>query len=137
MLWKPSPRPHTGYTIRAATTAAHQSGRRAMTVAASALRGRSLTHEAVGTEDQHEDEDREDERVGPPRGDVLVAPRRQESDEQAAERGAGHVADAAEHGRGEGPEPGLVAHPPLADVVVHALDEPGMYYNIGQWWMGY
>src|SRR5207249_12004410 len=114
-VWNPSTRSTNGYATRAATSAAHPSGRRALTVTGSHLFGRALAHEAVGTEDEDENEDREDDRVGPAGGNVLVAPRRQEADEEAAERRARHVADAAEHGRGECPETGLVAHPPLAD----------------------
>src|SRR5207245_9538465 len=85
---------------------------------ASYLVGRPRAQQALGPEDEHEDEDREDDRVGPASGDVLVAPRRQEPDEETAERGAGHVADAAEDSRGEGAQACLVAHPPHADVVV-------------------
>src|SRR5919108_6626238 len=54
-----------------------------------------------------------------PKPSVMIAPRGQKADHETAERGAAHAADAAEHGRGEGAQPCLVAHPPLADVVIH------------------
>src|SRR5207249_9093895 len=53
-VWNPSTRSTNGYATRAATSAAHPSGRRALTVTGSHLFGRALAHEAVGTEDEDE-----------------------------------------------------------------------------------
>src|SRR5438105_11900189 len=101
-----------GYTSRPTTSAVWPTARRPVTVMPSRLVGRPLAQQAVRAEHEHEDEDREHDRVGPARGDVLVAPRREESDDEAAEGSTPHAADAAEHGGREGAQPGLVAHPP-------------------------
>src|SRR5262249_57418401 len=85
----------------------------------------ALAQEPAGAEDEHEDQDREDDGVGPARGDVLVAPRRKEADEKTSQRRAWHVADPPEDGGGERTKARLVADVPLADVVVHPLDQPG------------
>src|SRR6266849_2683323 len=85
----------------------------------------ALAKESLRPENQDQDQDREDDRVRPARRDVLVAPRGEEADQKSAESGPGHAANAAQHGRGEGAEAGLVAHPPHPDVVVEALDEAG------------
>src|SRR5881397_1905234 len=114
----------TTATARMMTTAATTGSTFSRPVTGSRLVGRPLAEQPVGPEDQDDDEDREHDRVGPARGDVLVAPRGQKADEEAAEGGAAHAADPAEYGGGEGAQPGLVAHPPHADVVVHALDQP-------------
>src|SRR5437879_13042621 len=121
----PSARSRNGYSSRPATSAVQPIARRAVALTPSRLVGGRLAEESARTEDEDQDENREDDRVGPAGRDVLVAPRRQESDEESAERRARHVADATEHGGGEGAEARLVPHPPLADVVVHALDESG------------
>src|SRR5690349_19290370 len=51
-------------------------------------------------EDQHQD--REDDHVRPGGGYVGAAHRLDQADQDAADHGAGHVADAAQHGGGEG-----------------------------------
>src|SRR6185503_809695 len=114
-----------GYASRAVTSSEIEATCRPFIWPGSHLVHRALAEESVRPEDEHQDQDREDDGVGPPRGDVLVAPRRQEPYDQAAEGGSRHVADAAEHGGGERPETGLVPHVPLADVVVHPLDNAG------------
>src|SRR5438874_13742903 len=121
----PSARSRNGYSSRPATSAVRPIARRAVGLTPSRLVGGRLAEEPARTEDEDQDQDREDDRVGPARGDVLVAPRREEADDEAAEGGAAHAADAAQHGGGEGAQTRLVPHPPHADVVVHALDQPG------------
>src|SRR3989449_7370827 len=116
----PSARSTNGYASRATTSA----GGPRLSLTPSRLVRRPFAEQAVRTEHEDDDENREDDRVGPAGGDVLVAPRGQEADDEPAEGGAAHAADAAQHGRGEGAQPRLIAHPPLADVVVHALDQP-------------
>src|SRR5919201_5927849 len=100
----------------AATSTAHPSTRPAGVVTRvrprSYLVGRPLAEQAVGAEDEDQDQDREDDGVRPSGGDVLVAPRGEEPDEEAAEGGAWHVTDPAEHGGGERAQPGLIPHPP-------------------------
>src|SRR6266550_6657895 len=64
-----------------------------------------LAEEALGPEDQDQDQEGEDDRLGPvaPRG-VPAQPlveRLDEADQHRAEDGARQVADPAEHGRGE------------------------------------
>src|SRR3954471_12933224 len=76
------------------------------------LRG-PLAEEALGAEDEDDDQDREHHRLGP------VAPRRvpaeplveslDQPDQQGPENGSGKVADAAEHRRREGDQPELEA----------------------------
>src|SRR2546425_10769556 len=117
----PSARSTNGYASRATTSA----GGPRLSLTRSRLVRRPFAEQAVRTEHEDDDENREDDRVGPARGDVLVAPRGEEADDEPAEGGARHAADAAEHRGGEGAQAGLVTHPPHPDVVVEALDEAG------------
>src|SRR6185436_20335728 len=81
-----------GYASRAATSSEIETTCRPFIWPGSHLVHRALAEESVRSEDEHQDQDREDDGVGPPRGDVLVAPRRQEPDDQAAEGGSRPVA---------------------------------------------
>src|SRR5208282_2401934 len=84
------------------------------------LRG-PFPQESVGAEDQDQDEHGKDDGVGPPGGDVLIAPGGDKADQKSSQGRALHIPDPAQYGGGKGPESGLVAHPPLADVVVQPL----------------
>src|SRR5258708_15275885 len=70
---------------------------------------RRAAEEPGGAEHQHQNQDREDDHVGPAHGDELAAQGFDEADQQPAQHRAGDVADAAENGGGEGPEPRGVA----------------------------
>src|SRR5262245_60710019 len=84
--------------------------------------GRPFSEQALGPEDDDQDQDREHDRLRPvaPRhvpGEALVE-RLDEADAQRAEHRAREVADPAEHGRGERDQPELEAlvEPHLGEV---------------------
>src|SRR5215469_5387767 len=62
------------------------------------LAGRDAPEQSRRLEHQHEDQDREDDHVGPGRGDELSAHRLDQAYQHAAHHGARHVADATQHG---------------------------------------
>src|SRR6185437_7299237 len=78
-----------------------------------------------GLEHQHQDQDREDDDVGPADGHELSAHAFDESDQDAADHRADDVADAAEHRGGKGAEPRRIADDEAGEVVVEAEDEAG------------
>src|SRR6202048_3137772 len=67
---------------------------------------------------QDENQDREDDDVGPADRDELAAQRLDQSDQDAAEHGARDVADPAEHRRGERPQARRVADDEAGIVVI-------------------
>src|ERR1035437_9958609 len=75
----------------------------------SGLIGGDTAQDSGGAEHQHGDEDAEDDHVHPGRADELASQRLDQPDDDAAEHGTGHVADAAQYGRGEGSKPGVEA----------------------------
>src|ERR1700704_5742283 len=76
-------------------------------------------------EHQDENQDREDDDVGPADRDELAAQRLDEPDQDAAEHGARDVADPAEHRRGERPQARRVADDEAGIVVIEAEDQAG------------
>ena len=57
-------------------------------------------------------------------GDELAAHRLDQADDHAAQHRARHVADAAQHGRGEGAQSGGEADDEAGEVIVQAEDQP-------------
>src|SRR5215471_16735788 len=110
-------------TLRKVRRCSGKDGASAVAAMSLMLFGDAFPEQPVRTEDQNQDQDGENDGVGPPRRDELVAPSGEEADDKSAKRRSRHVADAAEHRGGERPEPGLIAHPPLADIVVKPLDD--------------
>src|SRR5215475_2403496 len=86
------------------------------------LLGDTFPQKSMWAEHENQDQDGEDDGIGPPGGDDLVAPGGEEADHKSSKRRSRHVADPSQHSGGERPQSCLVAHPPLADVVVEALD---------------
>src|SRR5688572_18866303 len=113
----PPPRPGAG------EKAGEQQGRSAIPgFGAPSRRGsyllpRPRAEKSLGSEDEQENQDREDEGAGPFLVDVLAPERADQADDDAAEDGAGEIPDPAEHRRGERVQPVLVPHP-----VRHGVD---------------
>src|SRR5579884_4493507 len=86
--------------------------------------GRACPAQQAGRrKDENEHEDREDDDVGPAHRDQLAAEGLDQSDQDAADHGAGDAADAAEDGRRERPQPGRVADDKARIVVIEAEDQ--------------
>src|SRR4051812_20060890 len=79
---------------------------RARTLAALNLVRQRLAEQTGRTEDQHQDQHREDDDVGPLVGNVLRAERLHDADKKPAEHGSGEVSDAAQHRGGKRLESG-------------------------------
>jgi hypothetical protein len=86
-----------------------------------------MPEQALRAEHEDQDQDREDDRLRPVRTGRM--PREtlvevlDEADHESAERCAGEVADAAEHGGGEGEEPDLEAEIEACGREVHDVQE--------------
>src|SRR5882757_1540406 len=76
-------------------------------------------------EHQDENQDREDDDIGPADREELAAQRLDEPDQDAAEHGARDVADPAEHRRGERPQARRVADDEAGIVVIETEDQAG------------
>src|SRR5258708_13852718 len=94
-------------------------------MARSRLAGREAPEDTRGTEHQHQHQDREDDHVGPAHLEVLAAERFNEPDQDAAQHGAGDVADPAQHRRREGSEACRIADDEAGVVVVETEDHAG------------
>src|SRR6202171_6388015 len=81
--------------------------RRSIT-AKSPLRRQLLAEQSARPEDERQDQDREHRHFGPLVGDAPRRHRLDDADDEAAEHRARDVADAAEHGGGEGLQPRLI-----------------------------
>src|SRR5689334_25222048 len=95
---------------------------RAVTDVSLMLLRNAFPQKSVGAEHQNQDQDGEHDGIGPSGGDELVAPGGEHADQKSSERRSSNIADPSQHRGGERPQTGLVAHPPLADAVVEALD---------------
>src|SRR4051812_38451036 len=88
----------------------------------------SLAEQSLGTEHEDEDQDREDDRLGPVAAGAVPAQtlveRLDEADAERAEHGARQVADSAEHGGGERDQAELVARVVTDLPEVEGVDEP-------------
>src|ERR1700682_881358 len=76
-----------------------------------------------GLEHQDQDQDAEDDHVGPLLGEVARGHAENNPDQEPAHRRPGDVADATEHRRGEGDDPGTKAKREVNAVVVEAVDD--------------
>src|SRR5262249_39567669 len=94
-------------TVRSCWGKDHRSAVAAMSLM---LLGDPFPQKSVGTEHQNQDQDGEDDSVGPSGGDELVAPGGQHADQQSSERRSWHVADPSEDGGGERPQSRLISH---------------------------
>src|SRR5215469_12255029 len=77
----------------------------AVTVMALMLLRRTLAQEAMRAEHQDQDQDRENDGVGPPGRDKLVAPGGEKADQESAECSSRHVPYPSQNGGGERPQP--------------------------------
>src|SRR5262245_56799876 len=93
---------------------------RAIDPGLSGLLRRGQAEQPGRAEPHDDDEDREDDDVGPPHLEDLAAQRLDEPDEDPAHDGARDAADAAEHRRGEGAEPRRVADVEGGEAVIEA-----------------
>src|SRR4051812_2876981 len=88
----------------------------------------SLAEQSLGTEHEDEDQDREDDRLGPVAAGAVPAQTLveglDEADAERAEHGARQVADTAEHGGGERDQAELVARVVTDLPEVEGIDEP-------------
>src|SRR5579862_7567873 len=75
-----------------------------VTSPSSGLARHEAAQQAVGLEHEDQDQDREDNHVGPSRRDELSAQGLDEPDDDAAQHRPRNTADAPQDGRGEGPE---------------------------------
>src|SRR5271166_669663 len=86
---------------------------------------RGAAEETGRREDEHQDQDRENDHIGPAHGDQLTAQRFDQPDQYAAHHRAGDAADATQHGRREGSQPGGVADQETGEIVIETKDQPG------------
>src|SRR5918911_2214977 len=95
-------------------------------VAMSDLFRRDLAEDALGLEDHEHDEDREDDRLAPRLTEAhAVVQVLDDPDDEAAEDGAGEVADPAEHGGGERDEAQAEAGVPPGEPVGLQVEDAG------------
>src|SRR5262249_35522337 len=93
--------------------------------ACSRLRWRRAAEKAGRAEHEHQDQDREDDDVGPAHRKILAAEGFDQSDRHASEHRSGNVTDAAKHRGREGAQAGGIADDEARVVVVQAEDQAG------------
>src|SRR6516164_832027 len=87
------------------------------------FRGSRASEQTGRPEDQDQHQDREDDHISPSHLEILPSERFDEADQHAAQHGARQIADAAEHGRGEGTQARSVADGEIGIIIVEAEDE--------------
>src|SRR5579884_3868570 len=85
--------------------------------------GHPHAEQSAGPQGQHQDQHGEDDRVAPLPAQQVAAEDVNEPDEETAQAGAEDVADAAQHGGGEGDDAEAETQVPLQQVVVDGVDD--------------
>src|SRR6201996_7573430 len=85
--------------------------------------GGNAAEQTGRAKDENQNQDREDDDVGPCGGDELAAHRLDQADDDAAKHGARDVANAAQDGGGEGTQAGGEADDEAGEVVIQTKDK--------------
>src|SRR5215469_17885925 len=91
--------------------------------AMSRFRWRGAAEQARRHKDQHEDQDRKDDHIGPAHCDQLAAQSFDQSDQQTAEHRPRDAADAAQHRRRKRTQPRRIADDEARVIVIEAKDQ--------------
>src|SRR6516162_11609036 len=87
------------------------------------FRWRGAAEQARGHKDEHEDQDRKDDHIGPAHRDQLAAQSFDQPDQQTAEHCSRDAADTAQHRRRESSQPRRITDDEARVIVIEAKDQ--------------